>query len=79
MWAAIMTVGGTLTFVAPLAAGALTDLTGSYLPGFTVFAVLAWSLAVAGFLLPEPHPRRFWAARLIPAPDADDDDDEDGP
>ncbi len=32
MWAAIMTVGGTLTFLAPLAVGALTDLTGSYLP-----------------------------------------------
>ena len=79
MWAAIMTVGGTLTFVAPLTAGALTDVTGSYLPGFALFAVLAWSLAVAGFLLPEPRPRRFWVARLIPAPAEDDDDDEDGP
>ena len=77
MWAAIMTVGGTLTFIAPLTAGALTDLTGSYLPGFALFAVLAWSLAVAGSRLPEPQ-RRLGAIRLIPAPD-DDDDDDDGP
>ena len=78
MWAAIMTVGGTLTFIAPLAAGALTDLTGSYLPGFSLFAVLAWSLAVAGSRLPETRPRRRGAIRLIPAP-VDDDDDDDGP
>ena len=79
MWAAIMTVGGTLGFVSPLAVGALTDLTGSYLPGFSLFAVLAWSLAVAGFLLPEPRARLLGAIRLIPAPTSDDDDDEDGP
>ena len=80
MWAAIMTVGGTLTFVSPLAVGALTDLTGSYLPGFSLFAVLAWSLAVAGFLLPEPRARRIGGIRLVPAPtQTDDDDDEDNP
>ena len=79
MWAAIMTVGGTLTFIAPLTAGALTDLTGSYLPGFALFAVLAWSLAVAGSRLPEPRPRRLGDIRLIPAPVDDDDDDDDGP
>ena len=79
MWAAIMTVGGTLTFVSPLVVGALTDLTGSYLPGFSIFAVLAWSLAVAGFLLPEPRARRLGGIRLIPEPTHDDDDDEDGP
>ena len=79
MWAAIMTVGGTLTFVSPLVVGALTDLTGSYLPGFSIFAVLAWSLAVAGFLLPEPRERRLGGIRLIPEPTHDDDDDEGGP
>ena len=84
MWAAIMTVGGTLTFIAPLAVGALTDVTGSYLPGFSVFAVLAWSLAVAGFLLPEPRGPRLGAIRLVHAPPArreedDGDDDEDSP
>ena len=81
MWGAIMTVGGTLTFISPLAVGALTDLTGSYLPGFSLFAVLAWSLAVAGFLLPEPRARRVGGVRLVhpPAQSAGDDDDEDGP
>ena len=80
MWAAIMTVGGTLTFVSPLAVGALTDLTGHYEYGFSLFAVLAWSLAVAGFLLPEPRPRRVGGIRLVhPPTQTDDDDDEDNP
>ena len=81
MWAAIMTVGGTLTFVSPLAVGALTDLTGSYLPGFSIFAVLAWSLAVAGFLLPEPRARRVGGIRLVhaPAKGGEDHDDEGSP
>ena len=74
MLAAIMTVGGALTFVSPLAVGALTDLTGSYLPGFSLFAVLAWSLAVAGFLLPEPRARRVGGIRLVPAPPRKDGD-----
>ena len=81
MWAAIMTVGGTLTFLAPLAVGALTDLTGSYLPGFSLFAVLAWSLAVAGFLLPEPRARSVGGVRLVPAParNGHDNDADQGP
>ncbi len=29
------------------------DIFGTYIPGFTIFAVLAWSLVVAGLLLPE--------------------------
>ena len=74
MWAAIMTVGGAFTFVSPLAVGALTDLTGSYLPGFSIFAVLAWSLAVAGFLLPEPRGRPVGGIRLVPAPTQKNDD-----
>jgi cyanate permease len=53
MLAALLTIGGIGTFVGPLAVGATRDLTGSYIPGLALFAVLAWSLAIGGFLLPE--------------------------
>ena len=51
--ATIGTLGGFLSFVAPLAVGMLTDVLGSYVPGFMIFAVLSWSLVVAGVMLPE--------------------------
>ncbi len=51
--ATIGTLGGFLSFVAPLAVGMLTDALGSYIPGFAIFAVLSWSLVVAGVMLPE--------------------------
>lgn len=51
--ATIGTLGGFLSFVAPLAVGILTDVLGSYIPGFMIFAVLSWSLVVAGVMLPE--------------------------
>ncbi|MEE8442118.1 MAG: MFS transporter [Dehalococcoidia bacterium] len=53
VWAAIMSFGGIMSFVSPLMVGALTDSLGTYLPGFVIFAVLAGSLALAGFLMPE--------------------------
>jgi len=49
----ILTVGGIMTFLSSLTVGVITDVTGSFLPGFALFSVLAWGLAVAGFLLPE--------------------------
>ncbi|MBI4310736.1 MAG: MFS transporter [Chloroflexi bacterium] len=45
--------GSTLAFIAPLAVGALTDLTGTYVLGFVLFAALSWSLLAGGVLLPE--------------------------
>jgi cyanate permease len=51
--ATIGTLGGFLSFLAPLVVGMLTDVLGSYLPGFMIFAVLSWSLVVAGVMLPE--------------------------
>jgi len=51
--ATIGALGGVLSFVAPLAVGILADVLGSYIPGFMIFAVLSWSLVVAGVLLPE--------------------------
>ena len=51
--ATITTLGGFLSFIAPLMVGAMTDALGSYIPGFAIFAVLSWSLVVAGVMLPE--------------------------
>ena len=53
IFATLMSIGGIVSFIAPLTVGAITDVTGSFLPGLTIFAVLAWSLGIAGFLLPE--------------------------
>ena len=53
IFAIFITIGGVVSFLAPLTVGALTDVTGSFLPGLTLFAILAWSLAIAGLLLPE--------------------------
>jgi len=44
--------------LSPLVVGWLHDRTGSYLPGLVGWAVAAYSLAVAGALLPETGPRR---------------------
>jgi MFS family permease len=43
-------------FIGPLIVGYLTDLTGSYLPGFFICCVLSLSLFVGGLLLPETGP-----------------------
>ena len=53
IFATLMTTAGIANFLAPLTVGAITDVTGSFVPGLALFAVLAWSLGVAGFLLPE--------------------------
>ena len=49
--------------VAPVLVGRLRDVTGSYVPGLLLFAVLAGSLALAGLLLPETGPGRSSAER----------------
>jgi nitrate/nitrite transporter NarK len=56
-WGWITTAAGTGTFIAPLGVGALRDATGSFLPGFLLFAGLGWFLFVAGFFLPETRRR----------------------
>ena len=53
IFASLMTGAGIATFVAPLTVGAIADVTGSFVPGLALFAILAWSLGVAGFLMPE--------------------------
>ena len=52
-WGWIMTASGTAGFVAPLVVGAMRDSFESFMPGFILFAVLAWFMIVAGFLLPD--------------------------
>jgi cyanate permease len=52
-FASLMSIGGLANFVAVPIAGALFDSTGSLVPGLTVFAVMSWSLAISGWLLPE--------------------------
>ena len=53
IFATLVTIGGVATFIAPLAVGAIADVSGSFLPGLALFATLAWSLGIVGFLLPE--------------------------
>ena len=53
IFATLVTTAGIATFLAPLTVGAITDVTGSFVPGLTLFAILAWGLAIAGFLMPE--------------------------
>ena len=52
-WGWFMTTSGVTTFISPLAVGALRDGTGSFIPGFLIFGVLAWFLLIVGLLLPK--------------------------
>lgn len=53
IFAALMSFEGVLCFVAPPIVGLIADTSGSFIPGLAIFATLAWSLAIAGSLLPE--------------------------
>lgn len=59
----VMIAGGNIgNFIGPLIVGFLTDITGSYLPGFVTVSVLSLSLLAAGLLLTETGPK---AKKLI--------------
>ena len=58
MLATLLSVGSIFTFAAPLVVGFSTDYLGTYTPGLALFAVLSWSLLIAGFLLPETGRKR---------------------
>jgi CP family cyanate transporter-like MFS transporter len=51
-------VGYLAAFLAPVITGAMRDRTGSFIPGFVLFAVFSWSLALAGLMLPETGPAK---------------------
>ena len=53
VWGTFVTVSGFGMFVSPIVAGAIRDASGSFVPGFMIFAVGAWFLFVAGMLLPK--------------------------
>lgn len=52
VWGFFVTISGAGMFVAPLVVGAARDVAGSFIPGFAIFAVGTWFLALAGVALP---------------------------
>lgn len=46
-------IGYLIAFIAPVITGAIKDHSGSFIPGFLIFATFAWSLFLAGIFLPE--------------------------
>ncbi len=61
----ILAITGVATSFAPSFAGALTDTTGSYLPGFALFMATSGLLFLAGLNLPETGPRGQRPAPII--------------
>ncbi len=53
VWGSALTISGFGMFISPIVVGASRDILGTYVPGFSIWAILAWSLLLAGFLLPE--------------------------
>jgi len=51
--ACIFTIGGFISFCAPIVVGGFADIFGSYMYGFWTLAIFSWSLVVATFMLPE--------------------------
>ncbi|MBC8263959.1 MAG: MFS transporter [Anaerolineales bacterium] len=47
-----VTVTGLGVFISPIVVGASRDIFGTFVPGFFIWAVLAWALLIAGILLP---------------------------
>lgn len=57
VWGASLTIAGIGMFLSPIVVGASRDLLGSFIPGFSVWALLAWSLVLTGLLLPRKSSR----------------------
>ncbi len=56
-WATLFAVAGGIGILGPITVGFMTDWFGSFIPGFTFWAVFAWGLFVVGLLVPETGPR----------------------
>ena len=52
VWGASLTIAGFGMFISPIVVGASRDLLGTFIPGFTIWAVLAWALLGTGIFLP---------------------------
>ena len=50
--ASMLAIGGFASALTPWAIGIIADMTGSLVPGLAASAVLAWSIVIAGILLP---------------------------
>ena len=57
VWGTLATVSGIGMFMSPIVIGALRDATGTFVPGFTIFAVGAWFLFLAGIIYPKAASR----------------------
>ena len=66
-WATMFAIANSLAVAAPISVGYMTDSLGSYIPAFSLWAVLAFGLLVVGLMLPETGPRR----NLAPQPGMD--------
>lgn len=53
VWGASLTVAGLGMFISPIVVGVSRDLLGSFIPGFSVWALLAWSIVLTGIFLPQ--------------------------
>jgi CP family cyanate transporter-like MFS transporter len=52
VWGASLTIAGFGMFISPIVVGASRDILGSFVPGFSIWALLAWSLVLTGVFLP---------------------------
>ena len=74
-WATIFAIASTLAVISPITVGFMTDALGSYIPAFTLWAVFAWGLLIAGLMLPETGPgARKFIRRLRSGPESADSD-----
>ncbi|HEY9721774.1 MAG TPA: MFS transporter [Oscillatoriaceae cyanobacterium] len=65
MMGTVYSIAYLFSSLSPIVVGALHDATGSFVPGFALWAVFSWGLAVGGWLLPETgtSPRRAEAPK----------------
>lgn len=57
MMGCVFSLSYVVSFVSPLLVGKLKDLTGSFVPGLTLFAIGSATLALGAYLLPETGPK----------------------
>ena len=52
VWGASLTIAGLGMFLSPIVVGASRDLFQTFVPGFSIWAILAWALVITGLYLP---------------------------
>jgi len=53
VWGASLTIAGLGMFLSPIVVGASRDLFQTFIPGFSIWAILAWALVITGLCLPK--------------------------